>query len=70
MVAIGLVSYSAYLWHWPILAFYRYGHPTLSPLASGVMFALTMILAWLTYIFVEQTVRRRNEAAGQTIAKW
>ncbi|MFO0690669.1 MAG: acyltransferase family protein [Myxococcota bacterium] len=57
MVWIGLLSYSAYLWHWPLLAFLRYGHPDFGPLAGMAVFALTFVLAWATYRFVEQPAR-------------
>ncbi len=56
-VWIGLISYSAYLWHWPLLAFLRYGHAEIAPLTGVVAFALTIALAWLTYRFVEQPAR-------------
>lgn len=56
--AVGLISYSAYLWHWPLLAFYRYayGQPTLA--SGSAIFVLTLALAWLTYVAVEQPFRR------------
>lgn len=54
----GLTSYSAYLWHWPILAFFRYGFGEPGALAGAIIFALTFLLAWLTYIFVEQPTRK------------
>jgi peptidoglycan/LPS O-acetylase OafA/YrhL len=58
LVFVGLVSYSAYLWHWPLLAFYRYGHGTVGPSAGLVIFGLTLALAALTYRFVEQPARQ------------
>jgi peptidoglycan/LPS O-acetylase OafA/YrhL len=60
MVWVGLISYSAYLWHWPLLAFYRYGHREVAPLAGIAIFVMTLFFAWLTYRFVEGPSRRSN----------
>ena len=66
---IGIYSYPAYLWHWPLLAFYRYGYGD-PGVASGVaLFTLTFVLAALTYRYVEQPVRgmvavKRNAVFG------
>lgn len=62
LVVIGRISYSAYLWHWPLLAFYRYGYGAVNLRAAIVIFVLTLVLAWATYRFVEQPTRktRRN----------
>jgi peptidoglycan/LPS O-acetylase OafA/YrhL len=57
MVWVGRVSYSAYLWHWPLLAFYRYGHSELTVGAGVTIFVATFVLAWLSYRFVEQPAR-------------
>ena len=54
----GLVSYSAYLWHWPLLALYRYGYGEPGLLPGAAMGILTFLLAWLSYQFVEQPARR------------
>jgi peptidoglycan/LPS O-acetylase OafA/YrhL len=70
MVWIGLLSYSAYLWHWPLLAFYRYGgRPDIGVTAGAVLMALTFLLAWLTYLFVEQPARRSNAPAPQIFTR-
>ena len=60
-VGIGLVSYSAYLWHQPVFAFAR----TVSikePPASlyGVLSGVTMVLAYLSWRYVEQPFRNRS----------
>ncbi len=65
MVWIGLISYSAYLWHWPLLAFFRYGHREVDPLAGVVIFSLTLFFAWLTYHFVEGPARRSKASTLQ-----
>lgn len=60
-VGIGLISYSAYLWHQPLFAFARYGN---YPAPSGAtMFALGLAvfpLAWLSWRFVEAPFRNHR----------
>ncbi|MGB7286461.1 MAG: acyltransferase family protein [Salaquimonas sp.] len=61
LVAIGLISYSAYLWHQPLFAFTRY--QSLQEPSNAAMFALfvlTFVLAFLTWYFVEKPFRSKN----------
>lgn len=61
LVWIGLISYSLYLWHWPILAYLRLLLGTVNlPIAVGLVAAATSVLcAWGSYLFVERPFRRR-----------
>jgi peptidoglycan/LPS O-acetylase OafA/YrhL len=55
---LGKLSYSLYLWHWPILSFTHYvmeRPPT--AMEAAVMVALSLLLAQLTYTYVEQPFR-------------
>lgn len=65
LVWVGLISYSAYLWHWPLLAFFRYGHVEVGALAGSAVFALTLLLAWITYLYVERPARCSKASAAQ-----
>ena len=57
-VWIGLISYSLYLWHWPLLAFARYSSPLpLSTLTATCIVFGTTAIAWLSYRYVETPVR-------------
>ena len=60
-VAIGLVSYSLYLWHWPVFVFSRQllASPDLPPnwAVGGIL--LSGLLAWFTWRFVEAPFRNR-----------
>ncbi|MEO0617522.1 MAG: acyltransferase family protein, partial [Pseudomonadota bacterium] len=60
MIWVGLLSYSAYLWHWPILAFLRYGQVEMSPALAVLVFGATFALAWLSYRFVETPFRKSH----------
>jgi len=66
LVGVGLISYSAYLWHWPLLIFFRYGYGEIGALISVTIFVLTMMLAWLSYVYVEQPARRSQAPVLQT----
>ncbi|MFK0037966.1 acyltransferase family protein [Pseudomonas monteilii] len=58
--AIGFRSFSLYLWHWPVLAFYRYayGEPTLE---GGIACALLMwALTELSYRLIETPFRSHS----------
>ena len=58
VVWIGLISYPLYLWHWPLLSLARSASRTEpSPPQLGVLIGLSVVLAWLTYRFVERPVR-------------
>jgi peptidoglycan/LPS O-acetylase OafA/YrhL len=58
LVLIGMISYSAYLWHQPVFAFAR--HSSLVEPELPVMLALaglSLVLAWLSWRFIEQPFR-------------
>jgi peptidoglycan/LPS O-acetylase OafA/YrhL len=56
--AIGLVSYSLYLWHWPLLSFARYHlDRPLDAVETGSILAASLAAAYLTYRYVEQPAR-------------
>ena len=55
---IGLISYSLYLWHWPLLAFARVVSPNPGALAIVALVLLAVALAHLSYVLVEVPVRR------------
>lgn len=59
LVWVGRISYPLYLWHWPILCFARIGWPVggASAAARLALVAVSVVLAWLTYRFIETPVR-------------
>ena len=60
-VGVGLISYSAYLWHQPLYAFARvHGIAEQGAPVFAVLFVLALALAWLSWRFVERPFRRRD----------
>lgn len=58
--ALGLVSYSLYLWHWPVMAFYRLETGfVLDGWEIAGLVATSLVLAILSYLLIEQPFRRR-----------
>ncbi|MGD0812855.1 MAG: acyltransferase family protein [Verrucomicrobiota bacterium] len=60
VVFIGLISYSLYLWHWPLLVFFKYWK--LSPVPASqrlLLLLLSFIFAVFSWRFVETPFRKR-----------
>lgn len=64
--AIGLISYSLYLWHRPVIAFYQMRNgTTLAPRDTVLLIGISLVLAWLSYRVVERpALRRWRDRAG------
>lgn len=59
LIGIGLISYSLYLWHWPLIVLAKYW--TMSPLnglQQTAIFLLVVPIAWLSWKYIETPFRR------------
>jgi peptidoglycan/LPS O-acetylase OafA/YrhL len=68
LVGIGVISYSAYLWHQPLLAFAR--HKSLTEpneLTLAVLAILSFPLAYLSWKFVEIPFRKKDKFSRKSI---
>lgn len=68
LTSVGLISYSAYLWHQPLFAFAR--HHTLDKPSIVLMTGLsllTLVLAWLSWKFVEAPFRQKQRFSRKQI---
>ncbi|MBJ2290756.1 acyltransferase [Pseudomonas sp. MF5691] len=66
-VWVGLISFPLYLWHWPLLTFARIVEN--GPPPEGLRFILvaaSVLLAWVTYFFVEKPIRNNRNRTTTT----
>lgn len=65
VVQIGLLSYSLYLWHWPILVLYRHAMLEAVPnrLVAWVLIAVCLGVSWLSWKFIEIPFRRPRSSS-------
>ena len=63
---VGLISYSLYLWHWPLLAFTRYWSIGVIPFSTRItLLIVAFLLATVSWRFVESPFRQRAVFAGR-----
>lgn len=65
MLFVGLISYSLYLWHWPVLVFFRsagWHGRMLMAIPMPLQLAFMLIVAWLSWRWVEKPFRRPRPA--------
>lgn len=64
-VFFGLISYSLYLWHWPLLAFQRLSMQAQPHLGDKLWICLlAVVIAYLSWRYVESPFRRHDRAAS------
>ncbi len=67
MVFLGGISYALYLWHWPVIDLYTAWRGTAPDALSGAgLVVVSVLLAWLTKIVVEDRVRLSALLAGHS----
>ena len=67
-VGIGLVSYSAYLWHQPLLAFARHeNHGDLNQWLLVSLFIGSFVIAYFSWRYVETPFRNKNQVGRKYI---
>jgi peptidoglycan/LPS O-acetylase OafA/YrhL len=67
-VGIGLISYSLYLWHYPIFAIGRIKDINSSVFDKFVWIILTFVLSIATFFLVERPFRNREAISRKTLA--
>jgi peptidoglycan/LPS O-acetylase OafA/YrhL len=65
LVFLGGISYSLYLWHWPVIDLYTAwrGHPV-GKFSGPVIIVVAVLLSWLTKVWVEDRVRTASLLSG------
>ncbi|NBB08953.1 acyltransferase family protein [Pseudomonas sp. SLFW] len=66
MVGVGLISYSWYLWHWPVFVYANaVSIDGMQALEAAGWVVLTLVLAWLSWRLVELPFREKRVLAGR-----
>lgn len=69
VAGIGLISYSLYLWHWPVIALHRYlTFRAPGPWESVLLFAVMVAISAFSWRFIENPFRRSGPST--TRSEW
>jgi peptidoglycan/LPS O-acetylase OafA/YrhL len=71
LVLIGLISYSVYLWHWPLIVFARHAGTTAAAPTAMLLMAGSLVAGALSWRFIEQPFRKPvNVKRPMVFAAW
>jgi hypothetical protein len=61
LVFIGKISYSLYLWHWPLIIFVKYYMiRQLTPIEVGILLGVSILISALSWRFIETPFRSKS----------
>lgn len=66
LVWVGKISYSVYLWHWPLIILSR-DHVENTPFNLAVLGGLSLLAGWLSWRFVERPFRETGRFSHKAI---
>lgn len=68
LVGVGLISYSLYLWHWPLIVFAEYvSNAPLVGARQAVVIAASFVLAWASWRYIERPFRNAQRFSRRRI---
>jgi hypothetical protein len=71
LVLIGRVSYSWYLWHWPLISYLHIAsNDKVPPFAVFLAVVLSLVAAILSYYLIEQPFRHTTRRAGPMLIRY
>lgn len=70
VVFIGLISYSLYLWHWPLIVFFRNWNLLLDDGGRWLVVAVSLVIATLSWRFIERPFRHRAAFPAKRLYKF
>jgi len=68
IVFIGLISYSLYLWHWPVFSLLQYRGISLSPAVTLAAISVVTLLSCISWKVVEKPIRENRRIHFGTAA--
>tara|TARA_R110001592_G_scaffold126336_1_gene337515 strand:- start:158706 stop:160673 length:1968 start_codon:yes stop_codon:yes gene_type:complete len=66
MQQIGNMSYSLYLWHWPVFVYWHSGSNKITTVDTFLSIALVFLLSWLTLRLLEDPIRFNRRLSEKT----
>lgn len=69
IVFIGLISYSLYLWHWPLIVFSKDKYIIDMSLSKEVVVVISIFLAWISTKYIEAPFRSKSKYTQRKIFK-
>ena len=66
-VGLGLISYSVYLWHWPLIAFRSHYLPEPTHANHAILALASLVLGWASWKWVESPFRRPGSLKRRTV---
>jgi peptidoglycan/LPS O-acetylase OafA/YrhL len=68
-VFIGLISYSLYLWHWPMIVYINYTAVEMTLISKLGLVVSAIGVAYLSYRYVETPFRLTKKPSGEIVTK-